>query len=158
MVALVISFAGVVGIMKTQSKALVDSKNAYNQIQAYAITETIVERLRFNNEITASTPGDYNFNTDQSSVSVACEAGQFCTPDNLVAYDLHWLKGQFTNLTGSTTFISALPDGGAEINWNALENRYEITVRWQEAEWQTANTGKMQKSFQEQQTVVFFTP
>jgi type IV pilus assembly protein PilV len=130
LVTIVIISIGLLGLLKLQSVALVDTQISAARSQATIAADNMADRIRANPA--GALKGAYNdveqSDSDSTSTSIDCLDGTVCTTAQMAAFDIREWK---------QTLSKTLPDGNGFINCSPDPDtgechQYTITVAWHE--------------------------
>ncbi|WP_417548386.1 type IV pilus modification protein PilV [Marinobacter segnicrescens] len=131
MVTMFILAIGLLGLAALVVDGMRNNQGAYLRTQASTLAYDMADRIRLNRD-RAEDGGDYDgFSTDGASTTLpnCYTASSGCTPEQQVDVD----KVQWTRqIQGVGSGIPLLPGGEGEIDFDAANNAFVITVTWQE--------------------------
>lgn len=131
LVTMFILAIGLLGLAALVVDGMRNNQGAYLRTQASTLAYDMADRIRLN-KVRAEDGGDYDgFSTDGAGTTLpnCYTASGGCTPEQQVTVD----KVQWTRqIQGVGNGIPLLPGGEGQIDFDAANNAFVITVTWQE--------------------------
>lgn len=119
LVSLLIMTLGIVGVLKMQTQSLKSNQRAYFRTQADLLSRDMLARMQANK--VAAREGEYEYtSTSKPSSAADCQTTE-CSATQLAKWDLYQWYEQVE---------SQLPEGSATVEKFNGDNRYLISIRW----------------------------
>ncbi|MDD2545044.1 MAG: type IV pilus modification protein PilV [Burkholderiaceae bacterium] len=131
LVALVVMALGVLGVLSTQLRTLVDTQSGIRRAQAVRLVEDLSERIRSNPAgLTRLSDYEITWNTPLSPAAADCAAAP-CNSTQLAQYDrMQWLQNVRATLKSGDAAVFMVADDTVPENRRQLG----VVIRWRDNE------------------------
>jgi type IV pilus assembly protein PilV len=135
MVAMFVLAIGILGAGALQTLGLQANQGAYLRSQAMYLASDMMDRIRENRTARAKYVGVDTDDAQTKAITapscISSTAG--CSPNDVASADIAAWAAKFAPAQNGKEL---LPEGRGEIKASASGNRIEITISWQETDWQ----------------------
>lgn len=153
LISLVIVSTVMLAVALYSMTGLSENQSAYFRSQANLMAYDIADRIRGNVAHALANDANYSFNTSVDAAPAAPNCitnAAGCTEDNLAAQDLREWAENFVDVAGigndGGAYEAKLPDGVGTVVVNAASNAVDVTITWQELDWDTSGGGNRDES------------